>query len=447
MKFSEFKYQVDREMDDSKQSLISSDRSKYLELILEIVNKINSSLIIDEVLELVLKNAIKFTEAERGFIVLFDNEALEFKLGCDSNGNKLDKDSFKVSMSVVDEVFDSGASKFIESAQSGITNISSQSIFNLNLQTILCSPLCIGENKIGVIYVDSKKLKKINNKEITDTFEILAGQAATAIRNAQLYEGQVKAYSALQDANKLLEEAKEEAVKSDKLKSQFLAQMSHEIRTPIHILMSYSTLIKDEVNEMLNEELVANFDAIDEAGRRIIRTTDLILNMSEVQTGTYKYEKSSFDLCDEILLSLFNAHKVSAERKRLELSFRCSTNSTIISADKYSVYQIFDNIIDNAVKFTIEGSIVIHVYSSEDGNIIVSVKDTGVGIANEYIPRLFKPFSQEEQGYNRRFEGNGLGLALVKKYCDMNNIFIEIKSQKNVGTELLLKICNLSLSK
>ena len=271
-------------------------------------------------------------------------------------------------------------------------------------------------------------------KEITDTFEILAGQAATAIRNAQLFDGQLDANKALEQSNKNLIVAKEEAEKSDRLKSEFLAQMSHEIRTPIHILMSYSNLIRDEIEEQVDEDLRSNFNAIDDAGKRIIRTTDLILNMSEIATGTYEYSENTFDLYDNILKSIYEEFKLLAGEKKLGLNLIKETDNTTITADKYSIYQVFTNLIENAIKYTISGKIDIIIYTYDNGKLSVTVADTGIGIAKEYIPNLFKPFMQEDQGYSRRFEGNGLGLALVKNYCDLNQAAISVESKKGQGS-------------
>lgn len=439
MKFSKLKEEVDSRFDGSIKGNIDN-RAQNLEVILNIVNTINKTLVLDEVLNLVLKSAISFTESERGFIVLVDDSnKLTYKLGLDDRGNKLNKDLFKVSMSVIEDVFRSGESRFIESAQNEGENGKSKSIFTLELQTILCSPLITGERKVGVIYVDSRQLKKINIKQITDTFEILAGQAAAAIRNAQLYQNQIQAYKALQESNKQLTIAKEEAEKSDKLKSEFLAQMSHEIRTPIHILMSYSSLIKEEVEDSLDEDLRSNFNAIEEAGKRIIRTTDLILNMAEVQTGTYDYQPTEFNLFEDIIEPILADFASSAKRKKINLVHSIETKNLILTADKYSVYQIFSNLIDNAIKYTEKGSVEIRIFNGSKKQLIVEVKDSGIGISKEYLPNLFKPFRQEQQGYKRQYEGNGLGLALTKSYCDLNNAAITLKSKKDAGSVFMVE--------
>jgi signal transduction histidine kinase len=434
MKFAELKKQVDNQLNDSKQNL-SVDGHNNLEVILEIVNKINSTLILDDVLELVLKSAIDFTKSERGFIVLADQENnLDYKLGIDNRGFKLKKEDFRVSKSVIDDVYSSGQARFVESAQTDNNFDNSQSIFTLELQTIMCAPLITGKKKIGVIYVDSRIINKLDNKDVTDMFEILAGQAATAIKNAQLYKGQINAYNEQQKINSELKIAKEEAEKSDRLKSEFLAQMSHEIRTPIHIMLSNSELIKEDIGEKLTNELVYSFNSIKMAGQRMIRTTELIINMSELHAGTYKLSPSKFLLGKEVLLPLYSEFAIYAKEKGLEFIFEFDSDDPEMFVDKYSINQIFSNLIDNSIKYTPQGKIVIIIGKDTDHRSKVEIRDTGIGIAEDYLPKLFKPFTQEEQGYTRKYEGNGLGLALVKEYCDLNNFELKVESKKGEGS-------------
>ncbi len=230
--------------------------------------------------------------------------------------------------------------------------------------------------------------------------------------------------------------SKEKAEKSEKLKTEFLSQMSHEIRTPINIILSYLSLLRDEYDIDNNDDIPVIFQSIDTASERIIRTIDLILNMSEIQAGSYESKPVKINL-HELITSTIKEFLPQAGRKNLKFNYFENIPEAGILADKYSVNQILQNLIDNAVKYTNEGSISVSIDDAGD-NISVSIKDTGIGISEEYIPSLFEPFSQEEQGYTRKFEGNGLGLALVKKYCDINNAEISVKSGKGKGTEFLV---------
>ena len=230
-----------------------------------------------------------------------------------------------------------------------------------------------------------------------------------------------------------LKKAKEEAEKSDRLKSDFLAQMSHEIRTPINSILSFSSLLKDELFRSVPEHLKDGFKIIESGGRRLIRTIDLILNMSQIHTGTYQPKYAKVDLDKDVLVGVYEELRSIAEIKNLELEYTVEAKSTKVLGDSYTLGQIFINLVDNAIKYTKKGKITIALYNS-DRNVTVDIKDTGMGIAKEFIPQLFSPFSQEETGYSRRFEGTGLGLALVKNYVEINNGEISVTSRKGRGT-------------
>jgi signal transduction histidine kinase len=221
--------------------------------------------------------------------------------------------------------------------------------------------------------------------------------------------------------------------KADKLKTEFLAQMSHEIRTPINVIMNFTSLVQEELESTFKEHFQEYFVNIKKAGSRVIRTIDLLLNMADVQTGTYEYVPREIHLKSDVIDNLVKEYSVFANEKKLKIEIVENGIIPTLFLDDYTVRQIFANLIDNAIKYTPKGNIKICLAIKGD-EIAVSISDTGIGIKEAYIPYLFDPFTQEEQGYTRRFDGNGLGLALVKKYCDINNARIEVESQKDVGT-------------
>ncbi|MCK9279999.1 MAG: PAS domain-containing sensor histidine kinase [Melioribacteraceae bacterium] len=235
-----------------------------------------------------------------------------------------------------------------------------------------------------------------------------------------------------------LTEINDEIEKLSALKSGFLAQISHEIRTPINVILNFMELLKiDNINDIA-DTYEDELNIVESASRRIIRTIDLILNMSEMQSGTYKGILKELDLHKDVIVPIYNEMQGFAKSKKLDINIKLETQRTKLIADEYSLQQIFQNLIFNAIKYTSEGSISIIIKKNEAGKLQTMIEDTGVGISKEFIPRLFQPFSQEETGYTRRFEGNGLGLALVKKYCDINKIAIEVKTKKNLGTTFIL---------
>jgi len=237
------------------------------------------------------------------------------------------------------------------------------------------------------------------------------------------------------DAEEKMKLAKELAEQSDKLKSEFLAQMSHEIRTPINIIVGNIDYLNESLGKQIDDEARDCFDGIDLASKRIIRTVDLILNVAELQTSGYKPKFIKLDLNSGLLNNLYLEHQQFAKQKGLELIYKCDFKETkVLADDEYSVTQIFANLIDNAIKYTKSGKVEILLTKNKSGNVTVEVKDTGIGMSKEFLPKIFEPFVQEEQGYSRSYEGNGLGLALTKRYCDINNAIIEVESEKNVGS-------------
>lgn len=239
------------------------------------------------------------------------------------------------------------------------------------------------------------------------------------------------------ELKRLIEElfaAKDRAEQANRLKSEFLAQMSHEIRSPINVTMNFSDLIKDELGERITPELNEYFEGIQTAGKRLTRTIGLILNASEIQVGLYEPTWTRINLMKDVFESIKSEYDASAKTKGLDFSIKCKASEPNIRGDKYSVCQIFVNLIDNAIKYTKEGKVEISVDRNNSGSLEVTIEDTGIGMSKDFMVRMFEPFIQEERGYSRKYEGNGLGLSLVKRYCDLNNAAISVQSEKGKGT-------------
>ena len=232
----------------------------------------------------------------------------------------------------------------------------------------------------------------------------------------------------------VINKAKEEAENANRLKTEFLAQLSHEIRTPVNISLNYISKIKWELEESLTPQLVSDFNVIETSDRRLIRTIDLILNMSEMQLGTYKAEYGNLDLKKDIIENLRMEFNPACKSKGLEFNIYYKITDVVISADRFTVNEIVKNLLDNAVKYTENGRVELTLEKSFKNEITISVLDTGVGISKDFIPNLYVPFRQEDQGYTRRYEGNGLGLALAQKYAEINNAEITFVTEKDKGS-------------
>jgi signal transduction histidine kinase len=226
---------------------------------------------------------------------------------------------------------------------------------------------------------------------------------------------------------------------SAKLKTEFLAQVTHEIRSPVHVILSSSDLLKSRLENEMNEDFNASLDIISKAGNRITRTLEMIIYMAEMQAGTYKYLPRFIDLYHDILMRIYFNFRKSAEEKEIKFNLIKKTDAAFIQVDENTVYQLFNNIVDNAIKYTSKGIVQITIFRDGSDNLTVSVLDTGIGISEEYMPYIFKSFSQEDKGYSREYEGSGLGMALAKKCCELNNAKLELESKKNVGSTFTVK--------
>lgn len=240
----------------------------------------------------------------------------------------------------------------------------------------------------------------------------------------------------------LLEKIKKAQNVANEMKAVFLNQVSHEIRTPLNAILSFASLIKEELKDYIQPDMETGFEVIKRGGDRVIRTVDLMLNMSEIITNTFTFKPQEINLFEDVVYSIFEKYKNSAKEKNLNFTYEIHCNNLNVCVDEFMINQIIDNLVNNAIKFTNSGEVKILFTSDNANKLVLAVKDTGIGISEEYIKRLYQPFSQEVEGVLRSYDGNGLGLSLAKKYCEINKIDLRVESLKNVGTTFYLEFDN-----
>jgi len=284
-------------------------------------------------------------------------------------------------------------------------------------------------NPVADINTEKILLKK-EGKEI----HVIVKSVSVLDENSKVkhYVMQMLDISEIKRVQKELFDALKKAEESDRLKSAFLAQMSHEIRTPLNVILTSIPLIADEISND-DEDLKIILDSVKSAGKRLQRTIDMILSMSSVQSGNYKATFEKFDIIPD-LQNMLKEFKSLSDDKGLKLKFTQSDDTAFINADRYTVNQVFQNLINNAIKYTLKGYVEVYVKNLKNDKVQIEIRDSGIGMSEEYLQKMFMPFSQEDSGYKREFEGNGLGLALVKKYIELNRAEINVESEKNIGS-------------
>lgn len=225
-----------------------------------------------------------------------------------------------------------------------------------------------------------------------------------------------------------------ENVLKDGLQIEFLSQMSHELRTPVNIMLNAVDMLKEDYIKNPDDYAKEILNILNSAGRRIHRTIDLFANLVQLNTGRYSSDGSYFNLYRDLKDNLFTQMKADAREKDIGFYWTEEGKNHLIETDAYAATQIFMQIVDNAIKFTNIGKVEVLV-KNDDGKHSFVVEDTGIGIKEEFIPHVFDAFVQEDTGYSRRFEGNGLGLTIAKQFADRINAKIKVESEKGVGSK------------
>ncbi|MFC2102327.1 ATP-binding protein [Bacteroidota bacterium] len=229
-----------------------------------------------------------------------------------------------------------------------------------------------------------------------------------------------------------LEESKVLAEASDRLKTSLLANMSHELRTPMNSILGFSELM---MNDTDNEETQSYCIKIHNAGKRLMHTLKTILELADMETTRSKLDLKEVNLL-KILSSILPPFQSMAREKGLYLVSKLDLDITVIADDKL-IKPVIQNLIDNAIKFTDEGGVTIDTsLQSKNGTdwVLIRVKDTGIGIEPEDFDHIFQEFRQASEGYNRRYEGTGLGLTLSNKMTHLMGGEITVESELGSGS-------------
>jgi PAS domain S-box-containing protein len=233
------------------------------------------------------------------------------------------------------------------------------------------------------------------------------------------------------------------AVEFSRLKSTFLANISHEFRTPLNIILGYSDLIAEHLAEVRDTSQKDCFEAVARASNRLIRTLNAVQDYAQLESRSLPVNPRPVILIP-LLRGLLNEVEPQALRKDLALVVAIEDEDAVTIIDEYCLRQALHNLIDNAIKFTERGSVTTRVYREPGGTICIGISDTGIGIGGAYMQHLMEPFSQEDSGITRRFEGVGLGLALTHRYLELNGARLTVQSEKGRGSNFTIHFASTS---
>lgn len=288
-------------------------------------------------------------------------------------------------------------------------------------------------NGYKVINIETVE-KKIDGTEIiilNNSIGILDNNKLKAIWGTQIDITERKKFE------QELKLAKEKAEEANRIKSNFLSNMSHELRTPLIGVLGYAEILMEEFKNTTYEEMAS---IIFQSGNRLLETLNSILTISKIESENFAIKFSYFDLINVIKEVVAVFHSL-AIKKNIQISIQCSQEDMIIYSDSKIIREILNNLVNNAVKYTEKGSVIIQATINFDLNkLFLSVTDTGIGIPEEKIEIIFEEFRQVSEGLSRSFEGVGLGLAICKKYVQLLRGNITVKSKLNQGSTFIVEI-------
>lgn len=243
------------------------------------------------------------------------------------------------------------------------------------------------------------------------------------------------------EAEEELRVAKDKAEEYDRLKTNFISVISHELRTPLNAILGITKLVRNAVQEAnqpeLEEGLAEYFSIVDRSGDRLMKLVESFLDIASIQAGNLNLKLIDIPVeavvrnaVDELRLKITEAH--------LTLVERYEANDAHVHIDAERLTQIITNILANALKFTPRGGITVST-RVEDGNAVVAVEDTGIGISPTFLPNVFTPFRQGSEGATRDYQGAGLGLSIAHRLCEVMGGQIEVASAERRGTTITVR--------
>ena len=309
-----------------------------------------------------------------------------------------------------------------------------ENFIDKNIKSIILVPIMIDGNYWGFIGFDEMETDRTwsdNEESILVTMSSTIG----AVIKRNLFR------EILVQRNMELDKAVKEARNATRIKSEFLALMSHEIRTPLSGVIGMTDLMLDTVLDDVQREYLS---AIRLSGEQLLSIINETLDFSKIELEKLELENRPFDLreCVEDSIELLASKAVE---KNIELIYHFSRGTpSVISGDVTRLRQILINLIDNALKFTKEGEVFVSVSAEmleqNKCNLSFAVKDTGIGIPEDKMDRLFRAFSQVDSSTSRNFGGTGLGLVISKKLVDKMGGSVSVESDEGIGTTFYFNI-------
>ena len=271
------------------------------------------------------------------------------------------------------------------------------------------------------------------------TFSII-GVVLVLLRKARKAEASAKlAADDTQKLNDRLETALKKAEAASLAKTSFLNNMSHDIRTPMNVILGYAQLMEDELKEKDLPETKEHLEKLQQSGKLLLSIINNVLDMARIESGKMEIDES-YSRIEDLRQSVFTVFDAEAKKKKIDFRYSMNVEHEHILTDDTKVKEIFVNILSNAMKYTPSGGSVLvsleELPCDEPGYMIMRtrVSDTGIGMSQDYMTRIFEAFTREKNTTRSKIAGTGLGMSIVKRYVDLLGGTIQVESEIGKGS-------------
>jgi two-component system sensor kinase FixL len=258
------------------------------------------------------------------------------------------------------------------------------------------------------------------------------------VGDEKLFIGLVRDITERKEAKQALKEATQAAQAANQMKSEFLANMSHELRTPLNAIMGYSELLHEEAEERGDDEDVADLNKIHMAGNHLLSLINDVLDLAKIEAGRVELLHDQINLC-ELLTDIAMVVKHQVEKNNNVFEVHCVPPAESVINDSGKLRQVLLNLLSNAAKFTQSGSITLSA-SIKGDYVVCHVVDTGIGMSDEQLKKIFNPFVQANASTTRQYGGTGLGLSVSKELCELMGGDVSVESKVGQGSDFCIRV-------
>jgi signal transduction histidine kinase/ActR/RegA family two-component response regulator len=395
----------------------------------KVAETVSSSLDPHEVLSSIVKHAVELSGTEGGSIFEFDDESEEFQIrtAYGTSEELLDAlRSTKVGLydTLVGRAASTGTSLAVPDIGRAPPDAHLNQLARAGWRSMLAVPLVRESRILGALVVRRRTTGEFS-EQITELLETFASQSALAIHNARLFQELALKTHELEIASRH--------------KSEFLASMSHELRTPLNAVIGFSEVLLDRLFGELNDKQMEYLEDIRGSGRHLLELLNEILDLSKVEAGRMELELGETSVREALEHSVAMVRE-RASRQGLSLDVVVDPGVDVVVADPLRLKQVILNLLTNAVKFTPIGGRVEARAGRVDGEIQVSVEDSGIGIADDDLERIFESFQQGPRSASGAAEGTGLGLTLSKRIVELHGGRLWVESRLGHGSTFTFAI-------